>query len=101
MSQCSYQIKEKRKMFCLLHCQLEAGHAGDHRAPTSCLSRGDCSATLFEGIWHLPGEKSAADPEPYIASVPSCWASTRPPQILKQANIQLALPKERQEEDTK
>jgi len=81
MSQCPYVIKKKSPEFCLCHCKLEVDHAGEHltwlpvRAPMP----------LFEGIWHKPGEKSTADPEPYVACVPSCWPSTYPPKVLKEA----------------
>jgi hypothetical protein len=61
---CSYWIKEANKQnWC--HCQLEAGHAGDHKPPRSATG----PHPVFEGIWHLPGEKETADQEPLIPFV--------------------------------
>src|SRR4051794_28408241 len=62
---CSYWIKEANKQsWC--HCQLESGHTGDHKPPRSATG----PHPVFEGIWHLPGEKETADQEPLIPCVP-------------------------------
>jgi hypothetical protein len=90
MSQCPYVIKEKRPDFVLWHCKREEGHPSDgpdngHRASLPVMSRGDRSMPVFEGVWHKPGEKNTAEPEPTNPAVVSVWQSTRPPRILKEA----------------
>jgi hypothetical protein len=85
MSQCPYRIKENRPEFVLWHCKLEDGHEGEHTPWLPVMGRGDRSMPVFEGIWHKPGEKSTADPEPYVPCIPSCWPSTRPEKVLKEA----------------
>jgi hypothetical protein len=59
MNYCTYRIKEQGKD-CWWHCQLKEGHDGDHKPPRSATG----PHPVFEGIWHRPGEKSTADPEP-------------------------------------
>jgi hypothetical protein len=61
VNQCLYQIKEAGK-YSWWHCQLEAGHVGDHKPPRSATG----PHLVFEGIWHLPEKKSTADPQTII-----------------------------------
>lgn len=77
MSQCPYRIKDALDIG-WFNCQFNEGHEGqDHQTQRS--------ARQVEGIWHRPGEKSTADPEPYVPSVPSVFVTTRPPKVLKEA----------------
>jgi hypothetical protein len=59
--QCPYMIKDALGIS-WLNCQLEIGHPStfEHKPPPP--QRG--TQHMFEGIWHKPGEKSTADPEP-------------------------------------
>jgi hypothetical protein len=62
MIQCTYRIKDAKDIGWFV-CQLEAGHEATtpHRPPRP-LGRDP----EVEGIWHRPGEKSTADPQPHI-----------------------------------
>jgi hypothetical protein len=57
MNQCPYRIKQEGNN-CWWHCKLEVGHFGDHKTWMPLKDK-----PVFEGIWHLPVEKSTADPE--------------------------------------
>jgi hypothetical protein len=61
-NQCTYRIKDA-KAIGWWNCQLETGHESTtpHRPPLS--------AKTVEGIWHRPGEKDTADPEPLVPFV--------------------------------
>jgi hypothetical protein len=85
MNQCPYRIKDALGIG-WWNCQLDESHVGhsEHQPPRA--------ARQVEGIWHKPGEKSAAEREPYIPCVPSCWASTRPPKVLKEATSSTLTP---------
>jgi hypothetical protein len=61
MMQCPYRIKDAKDIG-WWNCQLEAGHDGTPHVPPP-------SAKAVEGIWHRPGEKSIADPEPLVPCV--------------------------------
>jgi hypothetical protein len=52
MNQCPYRIKDANDAG-WFRCKLENGHSEDHRAAGP--------RQVFEGIWHRPGEKSAAN----------------------------------------
>ena len=70
MNQCPYRIKDALAIG-WFNCQSEAGHSGDHVPPLPQVGR----KNRFEGIWHRPGEKSTADLEPHVPSVPSVWTA--------------------------
>lgn len=61
MNQCTYRIKDARQIG-WYNCQLEEGHAGVHSTSRAPVGR----IVMVEGIWHRPGEKSTADPQPHI-----------------------------------
>jgi hypothetical protein len=62
--QCPYRIKDARQIG-WFNCQLQEGHEPDHVPPPAPVGR----TLMVEGIWHRPGEKSTADPEPRIEFV--------------------------------